>query len=194
MNYQSIFDQAPDALQDLRDSIDMAIETPPDFLSLLESHHRFIEDSIKVLTDVRAATADKQFHLARFAALMNMHGHAEEQTLYEALEASSRKDARLEGFGGQDEHDLAYQLLDELDIMDSQNGWSDEIEAKARTVATLVKNHIEEEETVMFKIARRVLERDTLASLGRDYTMKCRDFLMLELPPPPAYVPEGLRP
>ena len=169
------------------------MESPPDFIALLESHHDYLEESIKALSDANAADTEKQFHLVRFAALVHMHGEAEEQTLYEALESSDQKQARLEGFGGQDEHNVAYQLLDELDIMDSQNGWNDEIEAKARTVATLVKNHIKEEESVMFKIARKALERDELAVLCRDYVLKCRDFLMLELPPPASYATE-LRP
>lgn len=184
MDFQTIFEQNPDTLQDLRDAIDDSLENPPDFVSLLKDHHEFLKDSVKVLTDPRASVTDKQFHLARFAALVQMHGHAEEETLYERLEADDAKQARLEGFGGQDEHDVAYRLLDELDTMDAINGWSDEIEAKAKVVATLVKTHIAEEESAMFKVAKSVIEKEELDSLARAYLMKCRDFFLLELPPP----------
>ena len=170
------------SLDQLRTSLDRFDEgEQPDFVRLLKQHHDYLKESIGFLIAPDVPAADKQFHLARFLSLVAMHGKAEEETLYVALQDSDSMQARVEGFGGQDEHDLAYQLADELDEAAFEDRWNDEIAAKAKVIAGLVQNHLKEEESVMFKVAEEAIDDDALRVLALDYLDRCRVYLDEEL-------------
>jgi hemerythrin-like domain-containing protein len=173
----NLFSNEPHNLMELRDSLDESIQNVQSFISILEDHHDYLEESIDALMDIDAEIPYKQFHLMRFLMLVDMHGHAEEETLYERLEEDQTKTARVEGYRGQNEHDLAYQLSEQLRAMDFENYWSDEVAAKAMVLASLVKNHIEEEEDTMFDVAESYIDEAELARLATEYINKCRDYL-----------------
>ena len=130
-----------------------------------------------VLMDKDAAPRNKQRHLSRFLDLLDMHGRAEEETLYRCLMRNPSKEARLEGLGGQDEHDIAYQLGQELRQLNFEFAWSESIDAKAKVVASLMANHIKEEERKMFSIAQNDIETDELRALTDEYIEKCKYYL-----------------
>lgn len=147
-----------------------------DFIKLLESHHNAIEESIAVLTNSESRGDEKRFHLERFLKLVNMHGHAEEDTLYAALKASDVKQARLEGIAGQTEHAVAYELGETLQELNKGAVWSEELDAKSKVAATLVQNHINEEESMTFPVARNALGEDSLNELVDQYFDRCRQW------------------
>lgn len=157
----------------IRESLSQDREEQIDFIDLLKKHHDFLGESIRVLLDKNAEVYEKQAHLERFIKLLDMHGLAEQETLYRTLQDNEEKEARLEGFSGQNEHDIAYQLADELIDMNFSDEWSEEIDAKAKVLATLVKAHIKEEESNMFVIARSDLAEEELNTLSDSYIDKC---------------------
>jgi hemerythrin-like domain-containing protein len=163
----------PTSIEEIQESLRLSRDADIDFVEVLEKHHEFLEESISVLTDNDAEIPDKQFHLERFLRLLRMHGVAEQETLYVALKDNAVKEARLEGFGGQDEHEVAFQMSDELFAMKFQDAWTVEIEAKAKVVANLVKNHIQEEESQMFSIAKEDIPEAKLQDLTGVYIDKC---------------------
>ena len=165
------------SLDELRDSLKEDQTTPRDFITILEDHHDYLEYSIKILMNPKSELTDKRAHLTRFISLVHMHGHAEEKTLYVSLERNGDKEARVEGFGGQDEHAVAYQIIDQIKALNYLTNWSDELEAKAVRVAGLVKNHIAEEEGQMFKIAQKQLSEQELQTLASEYIQKCHAYL-----------------
>ncbi|RYZ81928.1 MAG: hemerythrin domain-containing protein [Proteobacteria bacterium] len=175
----------PHSFDEIRMELDEAIGSTPDFIHFLKTHHDYLEESIEVLTDMKSSVTDKQEHLSRFLVLLDMHGHAEEETLYRRLVGDDLKDARVEGLGAQDEHDIAYLMGDELIAMDFTNTWSDQIESKAKVLATLVQNHIKEEESVMFKLASHQFDAVEFDKLSKDYVLKCAMYLEADLTPPP---------
>lgn len=176
----------PHSFEDIRAELTDDIQNTPDFISVLKQHHDYLEESIDVLVDSKSAVTDKKEHLSRFLILLDMHGHAEEETLYRRLIGDDEKAARVEGLGGQEEHDVAYQLGDELIAMEYGSNWTDEVDAKAKVLASLVKNHIKEEESVMFKIAEKQFNALDFDALAREYLVKCTLYLENDLNPAPA--------
>jgi hemerythrin-like domain-containing protein len=169
------------ALQELRMSLDSDSDDTPKFVTLLEKHHDYLQDCIAVLSKPDALETDKQISLQRFLHILVMHAKAEEETLYTALITADEKNLRIEGLGGQDEHDIADQLGNELRQMGFESHWSDEIDAKAKTLAGLVGNHLKHEESVVFALAKHHFDADTMLLLSKVYLDKCKNYLDEEL-------------
>ena len=174
---QKLMGSEPHSLEAIRDSLDKSFENDTDFIALLKEHHGYLEESISVLMDKDASDSYKQSHLIRFFRLVEMHGKAEQETLYISLKKNSEKEARLEGFGGQDEHDVVFQLEDELLAMGYLNDWTEEIAAKGKVAAGLMQNHIKEEESEMFPIAQNDIDESELEMLRDQYITKCKTYL-----------------
>ncbi|MBC7713405.1 MAG: hemerythrin domain-containing protein [Rhizobacter sp.] len=172
------FRTEPHSLEEVRTSLDKDLADHKQFFPLLKEHHDFLEESISVIMDKDATDFQKQEHLERFFRLVEMHGKAEQEVLYNHLKANPEKEARLEGFAGQDEHDVAFQLEAELTGMGYKTEWSEEIAAKAKVVAGLVKNHIKEEESTMFPIAEENMTEEELEDMRDSYIQKCLGYLI----------------
>ncbi len=176
--FQKLGITEPHNLQQVRSSIDTDAQQETGLISMLKEHHGYLEESIQVIMDPKASIPDKRAHLNRFFNLVEMHGKAEQETLYVHLQQNTEEEARLEGLSGQDEHEIAFQLRDELVAMNYKTQWNDEIAAKAKVAATLVKNHIKEEESIMFPIAKKDLSDEELEQMRLDYIAKCRLYLL----------------
>ena len=175
--FKDLVSAEPHSFEKIEATLDLAETDQVDFIALLKDHHDFLEESIAILEDVDASDVEKQVHLSRFFRLLEMHGKAEEETLYARLRQDVEKDGRILGFCGQDEHDVAFQIESELLKMGYQKTWNEEIAAKAKVVAGLVKNHIKDEEAVTFMIAQRDIDEDELDDLMLEYVAKCRVYL-----------------
>ena len=175
--FREMLQTEPRAMDEIRESLDHYAQDELDFFALLREHHADLKDSIVILLSGDADDEEKHTHLLRFFKLLEMHGKAEQETLYVNLKSSVSKDARMEGHAGQDEHDIAFQLEAELEMIGYDRRWSEEIAAKAKVVANLVRSHIEQEEAKVFSVAQKVLSPVHLRSMTRDYLMKCRMYL-----------------
>ena len=176
--FQKLGITEPHTLAQIRASINEDVENETRFFTILKEHHYFMEESIAVILDNSASIPEKRAHLDRFLTLIEMHGKAEQETLYIYLQQNMEEQARLEGLAGQDEHEIAFQLRDELIAMSYKTQWNDEIAAKAKVIATLIKNHIEEEESEMFAIAKKELSDSDLEQMSIEYLKKCQSYLL----------------
>ena len=168
----------PHSLEEVRASLDADLADHKQFIPLLKEHHDFLEESIGFLMDNDATDFQKQEHLERFFRLLEMHGKAEQDVLYSYLKDNEVKEARLEGFAGQVEHDIAFKFEAELTGMGYKTQWTDEIAAKAKVLAGLVKNHIKEEENTMFSIATAGMTEEELEEMRNSYIKKCITYLV----------------
>jgi hemerythrin-like domain-containing protein len=171
------FKVQPHSLEEIREQIDEDIQLNVNFLDLLEKHHDYLKECISILDDDNCIAEEKQEALSRFIHLVNMHGNAEEETLYRSLILNNVSEARLQGIGGQDEHDLAYQLADELEDMNFEYHWTEDVDAKAKVLGHLISNHIKEEENRMFTVAKKYLGKDELNLLSAEYLDRCKKYL-----------------
>lgn len=171
------FRHEPHSLSTIRASLLEDKNTEVGFIDLLEKHHDFLKESINILTDKVANSIEKQTHLDRFLHLLNMHGKAEEETLYMGLIKNTEREARLEGIAGKAEHDHAFLISKDLQQLNYNIKWTEEIEAKAKVLATLVNTHIKEEESVMFSVAKKDLSENELKTLRDSYLSKCSTYM-----------------
>ena len=178
--FKNLVSSEPRPLEELKESITLNRDDTQDFISILEDHHDYLEESISVLMSHEATDLEKQTHLTRFLKVLDMHAKAEEETLYVALKAADDKNARVEGFFGKDEHEVADRLANELKAMGFDISWSEVIDAKAKVLAGLVKNHIKEEETEMFAIAKETLAYEKMTELAAQYLDKADQYLVLD--------------
>ncbi len=164
-------------LDDVRLGLEEALQDQMEFIPLMERHHDYIQQSISVLLEKDSTETQKQDHLFRFFRLVEMHARAEEEVLYTALQHNEEKEARLEGFVALDEHDVVFRIERELCEMGYRDNWNEEIEAKARVVATLVRNHLKEEEQEIFPLAEKVITASHLELMCFTYIEKCKIYL-----------------
>lgn len=78
------------------------------------------------------------------------HMNNEENYLYPLLE----KFDKVVIFEGYEEHKIAKRLINELDL---QSEYDEKWVAKAKVLNEIIKHHIKEEETYIFKIAEKTL-------------------------------------
>ena len=163
----------PHSFSEIRNMMDEARINETDFFEILLQHHRFLNESIVVLVDHESSVIEKQVHLERFLKLLEMHGHAEEETLYRSLCRHEDHDVKRIGLVGKDEHELAFRLVDELKNADYITRWDDDVDAKAEVLANLTANHLLEEEGSMFPIAKKALLPGEFIALSSDYLDLC---------------------
>lgn len=168
----------PHTLSQIRDSLVEDLDHQTGLIIILKEHHYFLEESIAVIIDRFASIPEKRFHLDRFLTLLRMHGKAEQETLYTHLQQNMEEQNRLEGLAGHDEHEIAFQLSDELIAMKFKTQWNDEIAAKARVLAILMKNHIELEETELFTIVKKEFNDTEMEQIRLEYLRKCQSYLL----------------
>lgn len=183
MGFMDFLKREPATIDAVREHLSDS-STAFDLLGLLREHHGYLQESIQKLVDPESLSGEKQTHLARFIRLLNMHGRAEEETLYLRLRHSDVKNARMQGLVGHDEHDIAFQLADELDTSGYQRNWTEEIDAKAKVLAVMVQNHIKEEEEEIFPVASDVIKPEDLQADVPAYLLKCRSYIESELSAP----------
>ena len=165
-------------LRELKASLDE--EHGNEFIALIKKHHELIRDCIPPLINDETSVELKQTTLLLFFELFRMHAKAEEETLYSSLEKTDFQEVRLEGLVGQDEHDLALELFDELMHMGYETKWDEEVDAKVNVLTSLVKGHLRQEENEMFPLTEKYLS-DLLPGLVDDYIEKCKTYLNIAM-------------
>lgn len=181
MNYEK------ETLKHLRISLDEEDEETS-IIPIIENHHKYLKEYISILMNDETPPKDKQATASLFFPIFIMHAKAEEEVLYYDLKVSNNKDLRQEGLHAQDEHDIAYDLIDELKKMDIATSWSEEINSKMRVLTDLLKTHIREEELVMFPLVEKILSESKLIDLSDEYLNKCRVYLDMAMEDTPSEV------
>ena len=123
-----------------------------DIYSLIKQDHQRVTDLFGLLDALEIAAAERARLFRTLKRELTVHKEAEENTFYAALsdlpEISDRIEESLE------EHVDVEELLEELDDLDSE---SDEFVAQLRELKEEVEHHVEEEESVIFPLARALL-------------------------------------
>lgn len=142
-------------------------------IDLLKEHHSYIKESLVVCLDSEAQDQEKQKHLERLLILFSMHAKAEEKTLYRLLADSPNKAVRIEANLGQDEHEVIFNLANELRDMHFHSLWTEDIEAKAMVFAETITHHLKKEEKDIFPLASQHLSEAALKEISSEYLNLC---------------------
>ena len=166
-------------LVEIRHEMSTALKKNAKLIDVLKDHHDYIRESVVVCLDREAQDSERQFHLSRLLKLLEMHSKAEEQTLYKLLLASSEKLPRIDASLAQDEHDIIYQLADDLRDMHFEALWTEDVEAKCLVLCELVVNHFKKEESEIFTLAKECINSGQLNDNASEYIGLCENFLAM---------------
>lgn len=136
-------------------------------ITIIKNDHKALKEGIQVLTSENTKPAHKKSALKKFIVDLKLHAKSEETSLYDnVVDKKEVHEVVLEGY---EEHSVADLLSDELVAANFENDFTDELQAKAKVLAELVKHHIEEEEEEMFVDLKKAISEEELQNLGELY-------------------------
>ncbi|MDP9018870.1 MAG: hemerythrin domain-containing protein [Candidatus Eremiobacteraeota bacterium] len=144
-----------------------------DAISLLKADHKAVGDlfnEIDALSDT--AHVERGRLCAKINQELSVHAEIEEKIFYPAFQAKTKKDTEPgdEIREAYEEHANVKAMLAKLSALDPAE---DTFNAKLQVLGELVKHHVKEEETELFKQARELLDESELKALGEKMsTMK----------------------
>ena len=95
------------------------------------------------------------------------HAHAEQEVLYNRLEASQSEASRSFAYEGTNEHQILEKQLQKMSAEHDKASekWSAELEV----LRELVEHHVEEEESTGFSCARQDFDKDELEAMAQRF-------------------------
>jgi iron-sulfur cluster repair protein YtfE (RIC family) len=143
---------------------------PSDAIALLKKDH----EKVRALFAQASALSDSA-HAARLKlfkeidAELTLHTMVEETIFYPAFKAKTKRSSqeRDEVLEAYEEHAGAKDLIAKLERLDVRD---ETYKAKLQVLGEMIEHHVEEEESVMFPEARRLLDRAELERLGQQIT------------------------
>lgn len=137
-----------------------------DAITLLKADHKKVKALFKEANELgdRAHAARKKLY-DQIDRELTLHTQVEEKIFYPAFKAKTKADTddRDDILEAYEEHAGAKGLMAKIEALDP----SDETyKAKIQVLSEMVNHHVEEEETELFKEARKLLTEAELVSLG----------------------------
>ncbi len=134
-----------------------------DFFQLLKNEHVEIRGILKQLAKTRKSkNREKLFQTLRMALIPHMK--AEENTFYAPL--CKNKKAREDAMEGIEEHHVSEMVLKELENMPQDK---DQWKAKVKVFKEIVEHHIKEEESEVFKSAKKAFKKNELQDIVKKF-------------------------
>lgn len=165
--------------------------TQTDIIKLILEDHVPLKKLIKVLKDPHIKVTEKRPSFEKFAVQLLAHAKPEEDSLYCWMQ-EGKAELRMEGFEGLTEHAIAEHLIEEIRVTTDKNEWL----GKVKVLGEIVEHHIQEEETIMFKMVKKEFNLEMRAEIGDEY-LKQREEYQENLKPfqkrarRPTYQPES---
>jgi hemerythrin-like domain-containing protein len=145
-----------------------------DVLHHILDDHEVLRESIDVILSEEISLTEKKSELEKFLRNLQLHTRTEKVCFYDAV--VSLKGVRPWILHATEEHNIADNLVRELEGMSFKRDWTDEVDAKAKVLAELVKRHAEEEEAELFPVVKANLTKTELDNLGVVYLQKRKEF------------------
>lgn len=136
-------------------------------ITLIKEDHKPLKEGIRILTSDSSKPSEKKSALVKFLRDLKIHAKAEEMSLYH--NEAGEKEVRDEVLEGYVEHAVAESLSRSLEKHNMLTELSDEVLAKAKVLAELVKHHVEEEEEELLPDVKKAEDEDRLIELGKLY-------------------------
>ena len=137
----------------------------PNAITMLKADHVTLKRLTRELENTGdRAVKGRERLVAELERELKTHAQIEEEVFYPAFKAATEK---------MEEQSMFYEAAEEHHVVDmvlpalkTANKKSPEFEAKATVLKELLEHHIKDEETEMFKVARRVFSDEQLRELG----------------------------
>jgi hemerythrin superfamily protein len=137
-----------------------------DVLMTLKEEHNEVKGLLSDLAEASAAAKRKEL-VKRIRSALVPHTKAEQKVVYDAVLALRDREARVDGYEGYLEHELAASALKRLhSIADST---SPEHYATAKVLTELVTHHIREEESALWGDVKSHFSQQQRERMNRAY-------------------------
>jgi hypothetical protein len=148
-----------------------------DAIALLKEDHKKVSDlfeKIEGLGDTAHVTRGKIF--SDIDTELTVHAEIEETIFYPAFRAKTKKNTEPgdEIREAYEEHVNVKEMLGKLEDLQPSD---DTYNAKLQVLGELVKHHVQEEESELFKQARQLFDKSELESLGEQMASMKADLL-----------------
>jgi hypothetical protein len=134
--------------------------TGGDVVEIILADHRWFEEALRELRDVRS---DREAVLADLATVLIAHAEAEESKVYPALRKKDAIDAE-EVEHSEHEHDEGNQAL--LELMEVADTGSETFSDKLHELSEALSHHLDEEERDVLNPARTDVSEEVRRKLG----------------------------
>lgn len=130
-------------------------------LTLLKTDHKTVEQLFKQVMKTDSAAKKKQL-VKKIITELSIHASIEEQVFYPAIRKAIDKaeDMVLEAL---EEHHIVKWVLSELESMNPED---ERFDAKVKVLCENVTHHVDEEESELFVLVRKRMDRKALNALG----------------------------
>ena len=148
-----------------------------DALTLLKADHKDVRKLLDTLAATTTRASKKRVALVeKIDALLKAHTTIEEEIFYPAFKAAGDKsdDAKMY-FEALEEHRAAGDLV--LPDLLKTDPTSEKFSGRAKVLKELVEHHADEEEKQMFPRAKKLLSKETLATLGQQLAARKKELL-----------------
>lgn len=149
--------------RDEMESKDQASDTT--IYDQLHAEHEQVQALFEELMEAKGAASRARI-FGKLSEELLRHARAEAKVLYKKLEDEG-DEARFRALEGDEEHEVVEDLLARLS-KDEDKG-SDRWLARAKVLKEVVEHHVEEEESKMFKEARKALDKGEAKELNARY-------------------------
>ena len=138
--------------------------TGGDVVEIILADHRWFEEALRELRDVRS---DRAAVLADLATVLIAHAEAEESKVYPSLRRKDAIDAE-EVEHSEHEHDEGNEAL--LALMEVEDTTSEEFSEKTHELSEALSHHLDEEERDVLNPAKTDVGQDVRDQLGEDFS------------------------
>lgn len=130
----------------------------------LKQDHEKVKDMLQKLQNGSSGDKGQEKLLSTLKQELDIHATFEEEVFYPAV--AEREEAKEEIADAIDEHDEAMSLLEELEEMDiGSSEWTEQV----KTLSDALNQHIQEEETEIFEMARETIDQQRATQMAKEY-------------------------
>ena len=150
-----------------------------DILDVIKDEHRTVFALLEEALSCEPG-AKRLLGLAKeIEKALTMHVRIEERLFYAPLRERSRSEKELvDMYEAYTEHDVAGHLIA---LLKSSRKPSEKFKAELQVLSESVKHHVQEEESKMFSLAKKLIDKEERESLGKKWS---KAKLRLEAQPP----------
>ncbi len=146
-------------------SEEIATDNSFNIIGILLIDHSYLRKCINIILDEKADKHEKLFYTRTFLDTLTKHSAAEEKTVYDSL--IDMEDLHSKVLESEVEHSIMERLISLLwPRMSRMKELDDVTEAEIKTLAKIVRSHIDEEERVLFPLMKENLDPGILNEIG----------------------------
>lgn len=145
-------------------------------IDLLKQDHERVRGLLAKLVETTTRAQKTRTELiARIELELEVHTRLEEEIFYPAFKDAGGKDEAKMYFEAKEEHRAVSELV--LPDLRQTDPESEQFSGRAKVLEELVEHHVKEEESEMFKMARKLFSRSELVELGQRLEERKREIL-----------------